>query len=1004
LPDAQADRKPLISRRLGLILALAGVALVVVAVLVWVNRKAIARDVLVGVLKSRGVAAQADIDTLDLSNFGARLSLGDPRRPVVSLERVQARYHLSLTGLAIDEIEVTRPVLNARFTGGRLVLGGGLDPLVQEFLRRPPPPVQPQIRITGGVLALATDYGAIRATGNVLVQDGKVRSLVGSSAPTRLKGEAFDIALGQGAFSESSKGERLTAAFAVPLTTAAAAGGTVRDGRLVLNVDAPYPDLVRHRGDGPLTLTLSVAGRDLGVGERRFASGALSAAFVGQTRGWIADLAVSGRATGDLTAGGGAADGVALAALKASLATDDIRWTRAGGDAASATLRLNAHAEDLRAGDLRLAVLDTAVTGPVSYGRPGAEATLTAATTGEGGWNGLGAVTADDAASVAALKRAARSFRIDAPAAVLRVKGGYVAAALPRPFSLRTATGGTAQVASRNGAAIVSPTGGAFTLSVKGGGLPEVSADVANAQLKGGVLNADAAFKAKLSIAALEGAQVDAAGHLRAANGGASFAASRCVAVAADRITFGADNLSKFAGQFCQTTGPVLSVAANSWRLRGRLQGGGAEAPFLEAKLAGLTADADVGREGAHLKAAITLASAEIDDVADPMRFRPLHVAGTFAAAGDSLQGQVAVKDSAGHALATGQLAHDIKTGAGQLTIDTGTLTLASGGLQPGDLSPLTAAIGSPVTGEVAFKGGFRWSRDGSTSEGLLSIPSLDFSSPAGRVEGLKGQVAFTSLAPLAAAPGQMVTVDKVDSLVPLTHITAHFALADNILRISGGEGDLEGGKVSVENLDIPLTAQIPTRGVLIFQGVQLHDIVEASPFKDVLDLDAKVSGRTAFETADGHVRVPSGNLKADQPGRLSINRAALDDPHAAGAVVQGDAQKATAVDPNATFTDLAYQAMENLAFDSLDSTVASQADGKLGVLFHIKGQHDPPKNQQILISVTDLIGRRFLNKPLPLPSGTKVNLTLDTTLNLDQLLADYAEYRRLHGSGGVQP
>jgi hypothetical protein len=32
------------------------------------------------------------------------------------------------------------------------------------------------------------------------------------------------------------------------------------------------------------------------------------------------------------------------------------------------------------------------------------------------------------------------------------------------------------------------------------------------------------------------------------------------------------------------------------------------------------------------------------------------------------------------------------------------------------------------------------------------------------------------------------------------------------------------------------------------------------------------------------------------------------------------------------------------------------------------------------------------------------VDLTLDTTLNLDDLLGDYAEFRRLHGSAQVQP
>ena len=73
-------------------------------------------------------------------------------------------------------------------------------------------------------------------------------------------------------------------------------------------------------------------------------------------------------------------------------------------------------------------------------------------------------------------------------------------------------------------------------------------------------------------------------------------------------------------------------------------------------------------------------------------------------------------------------------------------------------------------------------------------------------------------------------------------------------------------------------------------------------------------------------------------------------------------------------------------------------------MLFHVKGRHDPPEKQEIRIGLMDLIRRRFLGKPLPLPSGTQVNLTLDTTLNLDQLLADYAEFRRARGSAPVQP
>nr|QQZ50194.1 hypothetical protein JKL49_27415 [Phenylobacterium glaciei] len=73
-------------------------------------------------------------------------------------------------------------------------------------------------------------------------------------------------------------------------------------------------------------------------------------------------------------------------------------------------------------------------------------------------------------------------------------------------------------------------------------------------------------------------------------------------------------------------------------------------------------------------------------------------------------------------------------------------------------------------------------------------------------------------------------------------------------------------------------------------------------------------------------------------------------------------------------------------------------------MLFHIKGENAPPTHQEIWLTPQEIITRSFLTKKLPLPSGTKVDLTLDSSLNLDQLLGDFAEYQKLRGSDAVQP
>ena len=152
-------------------------------------------------------------------------------------------------------------------------------------------------------------------------------------------------------------------------------------------------------------------------------------------------------------------------------------------------------------------------------------------------------------------------------------------------------------------------------------------------------------------------------------------------------------------------------------------------------------------------------------------------------------------------------------------------------------------------------------------------------------------------------------------------------------------------------------------------------------------------------------MRIQGGALRAIQAGRLSIQRSALTGVEASGAVEAPGAPAVVAPEASTdTFSDFAYQAMENLAFSTMSATVDSRPDGRLAVLFHIIGKHDPPQHQEIRLTLLDLIQKKFLGRKLPLPSGTGVDLTLDTTLNLDDLLADYADFRRLHGSAQVQP
>ena len=341
------------------------------------------------------------------------------------------------------------------------------------------------------------------------------------------------------------------------------------------------------------------------------------------------------------------------------------------------------------------------------------------------------------------------------------------------------------------------------------------------------------------------------------------------------------------------------------------------------------------------------------------------------------------------------------------MSINTGRLTFAEEGLQPADLSPLAEAIGSPANGAVQFTGAFDWGPEGAKSQGRLSVFALDFNSPAGPVRGLSGDVDFTSLAPLETAVDQTLEAQELQLLAPLDSPRVTFQLLGQSLDVAGGAVSLGGGTVRLEPMSIPFDAAQSWRGELVVEGVQLADVVSATPFADRVSLTARVSGRLPFIVGPDGFRFVQGRLEAIEPGRISIRRAALTDVNASGgaatAEVDGLGETVAPAEETNTAVEFAYQAMEHLAFDLLDAEINSLPGGRLGVLFHIRGEHSPPQRQEIRLTLGELIRRDFLNRELPLPSGTKVDLTLDTSLNLDQLLADYAQAQAARGSGGVQ-
>jgi hypothetical protein len=242
----------------------------------------------------------------------------------------------------------------------------------------------------------------------------------------------------------------------------------------------------------------------------------------------------------------------------------------------------------------------------------------------------------------------------------------------------------------------------------------------------------------------------------------------------------------------------------------------------------------------------------------------------------------------------------------------------------------------------------------------------------------VKSDIMLTSLLPPVTAPGQALTISRIDWTLPFSAVDVRFAFSPTTIQIAKADTDIAQGHASLGAITISVADPGHVAGAALLSGIALNSLVAASNLGSKVKLEGKVTGNIPFVLGPEGFRIINGHIAADGPGRLSVDRSLW---------AQGDA----ALSSNAV-QDFAYQALENLAFEQMSADLNSVANGRLQIVFHIKGRSDPPTRQVAEVAITDIINGTALYKPIPLPSGTPIDLTLDTSLNFDELLKSYAE------------
>lgn len=1034
-PVRRSVQKPGAARRsllVGAVILL--IAVLVLTGLLYLNRRAVAREVLVGWLDRRGVPADVAVERLELDGFTARVRIGPADDPDVTVEKVEVDYALvgPWAGRAFavnpSRIRVTRPLIKARWREGKLSLGS-LDGLLSEFAARPPGPdsAAPTILVESGRVVLDTEYGPIQVTADARMDDGRLTRLSARLPAAALRSGDVEAQAVSGALELVTRNDRMTLDLTLDADAFTAGGAGGRDARLVVAAEAPYPEDGLNFADGPVRLNATLTGGTLSLNGTQARDAGVRFDFDGRAGGWIdafrldgaaearvqaarltgegldltgvsarwtprlsaardgAGLTWRGRGEARLSTDGGRAAGLDLAAVTARapdlLAGGGTAGLEARGDVALTAGRLASGDLDLREAraDLRL---DARHAGAVLIRLDGSASATRAA------WPLFGAPTPDDLPDLAEMKRALQAFALDAPGFSLTTGSPGTALRLTAPVTARPANGGVLTLAAAGRPVFEAepgrPGGGALSLRAeRGRGLPEAAFAVPEWRMTQDGFTARLDGRAALDFDLARGLQLTARGTLASAAGRLTLVTEGCADLSVERLEMGENDVTDITGRLCPGEAPAVTAQDGRWRAAGRIEDLSAAAAFLALRFDAVRGDlaAAGGPDGLGLQARV--AHASVIDTTDPRRFNALTAQGGAELTDERWSGAFDLRRGA-HGLGRLTLAHDGRSQAGGVVISAPSIVFTEDGLQPDDLSPLVAdLIQSPATGSVAFEGRLDWTADGEgSSSGLLTVPNLDFVSPAGPVRGLGGTIAFTNLAPLTTAPDQTLRIAELDSVAPLTEVGLTFALDKAAVTVGGGELHVAGGLIRVEPFSVPLDRAQAFGGVVVLQGVQLGELIAGAGFQDKVQMDAVVSGRAPFvyDPARGGLRIVSGRLAADQPGRLSIRREALSGLEAGGG--------GEGVPPN-TVQDLAYQAMENLAFDVLTAEVNSLDEGRLGVLFHIRGRHDPPQRQEIKLTWLQAIRQEYLRQTLPLPSDTGIDLTLDTTLNANQLFGD---------------
>ncbi|MEP6343890.1 MAG: YdbH domain-containing protein [Maricaulaceae bacterium] len=248
--------------------------------------------------------------------------------------------------------------------------------------------------------------------------------------------------------------------------------------------------------------------------------------------------------------------------------------------------------------------------------------------------------------------------------------------------------------------------------------------------------------------------------------------------------------------------------------------------------------------------------------------------------------------------------------GEGEADVNIQTLSFTEKGLQPQNLvETLRGKIGA-VNGSVstAIKLEFGEGKD-LKSYGTATFDDLDFGILPGTVQGLNGELAFTSFFPLETSGRQTLKLKSFDPGFPLPDGEIEFELLPGKINIHRAEWTIDDGSIYIEPLIWDFSAT-ENRAVLAVKDVTIQNFIER-PSDSKLEITGAVSGRLPLVVSGVQVNVEEGQLSVPNGGNIRFNHSSTD---LAGAQNQA--------------VGVAFDALKDFEYDMFELNINGPLDG----------------------------------------------------------------------------